>query len=52
LRRVTDGAISYDKKLFVGARKDSQNNKNVSEDLVSTGFQSGTMFWTTYKGKI
>ena len=52
LRKVTDGAISYDKKFFVGARKDSQNNKNVSEDLVSTGFQSGTMFWTTYKGKI
>ena len=51
LRKVTDGAIKYDSNFFVGARKDSQNNKNVSEDLVSTGFQSGTMFWTTYKGK-
>jgi len=52
LRKVTDGVISYDKTLFVGARKDSQNNPDVSEDLMSTGFQSGTMFWTTYKEKI
>lgn len=51
LKKVADGAIKYDDKFFTGARKDSQNTSAVSEDLISTGFKSGTMFWTTYKGK-
>lgn len=49
LKNVPNGAVSYDGNFFVGARTDSQNNPRVTEDLISTGFQSGTMFWTTYK---
>lgn len=51
LTKVTDGAIDYNQTIFVGARTDTQNNSAVTEDLVSTGFQSGTLFWTTHKPK-
>jgi hypothetical protein len=49
LKNVSDGTILYNQDVFVGARTDSQDNPKISENLISTGFQSGTMFWTTYK---
>jgi hypothetical protein len=49
LKDVTDGVISNGNGVFSGARKTSQNNKAVHESLKSTGFKSGTMFWTTFK---
>ncbi|MFQ6603690.1 hypothetical protein [Flavobacterium sp. C3NV] len=49
LKDVTDGVILNEKGVFSGARKDSQNNKAVHESLKSTGFKSGTLFWTTFK---
>ncbi|KQO32762.1 hypothetical protein ASF10_20100 [Flavobacterium sp. Leaf82] len=49
LKEVTDGVISNEKGVFSGARKASQNNKAVHESLRSTGFKSGTLFWTTFK---
>ena len=47
LKKVTNGAISNINGYFTGARTDSQNNHRVTEDLYSTGFHGGTMFWTT-----
>ncbi len=49
LKEVTDGVILNEKGIFSGARKASQNNKAVHESLKSTGFKSGTLFWTTFK---
>lgn len=49
LKKVADGTIKNDSSFFVGARTDSQKNPLVHEDLVSTGFHGGTMFWTTSK---
>lgn len=48
LKKVPDGAMSNINGYFSGARSDTQNNKRVTEDLVATGFHSGTMFWTTH----
>lgn len=49
VENLVDGTILYNEDVFVGARMDSQDNPKISENLISTGFQSGTMFWTTYK---
>ena len=48
-KKVTDGTVKYDTANFTGKRNDTQKNDAVSEHLVSTGFQSGTLFWTTKK---
>ncbi|KIA85456.1 hypothetical protein [Kaistella jeonii] len=48
-KKVTDGTVKYDTANFIGKRNDTQKNDAVSEHLVSTGFQSGTLFWTTKK---
>ena len=48
-KKVTDGTVTYDSINFIGKRNDTQKNDKVSEHLVSTGFQSGTLFWTTKK---
>jgi hypothetical protein len=49
LKNVTDGSILNENGVFSGARINSQNNSAVHESLKSTGFKSGTMFWTTFK---
>lgn len=49
LKNVADGSILNNKGVFSGARTNSQNNSAVNESLKSTGFKSGTMFWTTFK---
>ncbi|WP_119792223.1 hypothetical protein [Flavobacterium anhuiense] len=49
LKNVTDGSILNENGVFSGARTNSQNNSAVHESLKSTGFKSGTMFWTTFK---
>ena len=49
LKNVTDGSILNENGVFSGARINSQNNSAVHESLTSTGFKSGTMFWTTFK---
>ncbi|MCC9073691.1 DUF4280 domain-containing protein [Flavobacterium sp. F-65] len=48
LKDVTDGSIINENGVFSGARANSQNNNKVHERLKSTGFKSGTMFWTTF----
>lgn len=48
-KKVTDGIVKYDTTNFIGKRNDTQNNDAVSEHLIATGFQSGTLFWTTKK---
>ena len=48
-KKVTDGTVKYDSISFIGKRNDTQKNDKVSEHLVSTGFQSGTLFWTNKK---
>ncbi|PAM95949.1 hypothetical protein B4N84_05210 [Flavobacterium sp. IR1] len=49
LKNVEDGVILNENGVFSGARTKSQNNNAVHESLKSTGFISGTMFWTTFK---
>jgi hypothetical protein len=48
LKNVTDGSILNEKGFFSGARTKSQNNSLVHDKLKSTGFKSGTIFWTTF----
>ena len=47
LKNVTDGSIINNSGAFSGARNNSSNNSEVTERLKSTGFKSGTIFWTT-----
>ncbi|MCP2029657.1 hypothetical protein L1276_004851 [Flavobacterium sp. HSC-32F16] len=49
LKNTADGVILNEGGFFSGARTASQNNKAVHESLKSTGFKSGTLFWTTFK---
>ncbi|MBS7254680.1 type VI secretion system tube protein TssD [Flavobacterium branchiicola] len=49
LKNVSDGSILNENGVFSGARTNSQNNNAVHESLNSTGFKSGTLFWTTFK---
>ena len=49
LKNVTDGVVLNEGGVFSGAKKDSQKNNAVHESLKSTGFKSGTIFWTTFK---